>query len=415
MTETAAPPVAHSFLERRFPALSYPNFRLWFLGQIIATFGMWVNQTALGYLVFDLTKSPAYLGYVSFAWGLPTWLFTLYGGVLADRLPRRLVMASAQSVMMVVALVVAGLTFLGLIQAWHVIVFAFISGTIMAFDSPARQAFVLEVVDRKDLANAIAVNSTMFNLAAAAGPAVGGMIYAAAGPGWCFLLYGVSLTAVITALLIMKLKPVEVKVVRASALSDLGEGLRFALQQPVVRVLLVVVGSVSLFGMAFVTVIPAWAVRVLGGDATTNGLLQSARGVGALISAFAIASLGRFNGKGRILTVCSFALPITLLVFSQIRSLPLSLLALVGVGLAFMPIVNLANTLVQMQIPDRLRGRVMSVYTLIFFGMWPMGGLWAGALAQRVNEEAVPIAGGVALLVVTTAVFILFPMLRKLD
>jgi hypothetical protein len=214
---------------------------------------------------------------------------------------------------------------------------------------------------------------------------------------------------------VMKLAPFVRPERYAPIIHDLRVGLSYAGREPVVRVILLLVGTVSLFGMAFSTQLPAWAVDVLGGDATTNGLLQSARGVGSLIGAVWIASLGRFTYKGKLLTIGTFVMPITLLVFSQVRWLPLSLLVLVIQGLAFIPIVNLANALVQTRVPDIMRGRVMGIYTLIFMGMWPVGGLWSGKVAEVYGEPAVVIIGGVVVLALAIGLYIFVPTLRKLE
>jgi MFS family permease len=404
-----------SGLARRFPALAYPNFRLWFVGQIISLFGTWMQMTALGYLVYELTRSPAYLGYVSFAAGLPTWLITLYAGVIADRLPRRWLLVVTQTAMMALAFVLTALTATGMVQPWHIIVLAFLLGICNAFDAPARQAFTLEMVERRDLANAIALNSTMFNAGTAVGPAVAGFVYALFGPAWCFFLNGLSFLAVIAALIAMKLQPMARSLRRSSTLTDLKEGLSYTLHEPTIRTLILVVGSISLFAMSYATLVPAWAVNILGGDSRTNGLMQSARGVGALIAAFTIAAMGRFNFKGKVLMACTFALPIMLLIFAQVRSTPLSLLVLVGVGMAFMPVMTLGNSLVQSLVPDALRGRVMSMWTLVIFGMMPLGGLWVGAVAQSVGEPAAVAIGASISLAVAAGVFVFFPRIRKLE
>jgi MFS family permease len=415
MAETSAEAAAVPRWQHRFPALAYPNFRLWFIAQVIASFGMWMQATAQGYLIYELTLSPVYLGYVSFVSGIPTWVFTLYGGVVADRVSRRTLMLITQSCMMALALVLAALTLLGLIRPWHILVLAFLLGIANSFDAPARQSFILEFVERRDLANAVALSSTMFNLATMVGPAVAGFTYAVVGPGWCFLLNGLSFTGVISILLMLKLKPVPVASTHVSVGNQLREGIRFVAQEPTVRVLLFLVAAMSLFGMSFVTLFPAWAVNVLGGDATTNGLLQSARGAGAFASALWIASLGRFSYKGKVLSVGTLLVPFTIIAFSRVTWLPLSLLLLVATGLGVMPVFNLANALVQTLTPDHLRGRVMSIYTLIFFGLWPVGGMWVGALAQRIGEPATVLISGVIVLIIVAGVHLRFPMLRKLE
>ncbi|HSF80825.1 MAG TPA: MFS transporter, partial [Anaerolineales bacterium] len=364
-----------------FAALSYPNYRLWFFGQMISLFGTWMQSTAQGYLVFELTRSPAYLGYVGFAAGLPSWLFMLYAGVIADRMPRRKLLMITQSAMMGLAFVLAGLTFSGLVQPWHIVGLAFCLGVANAFDAPGRQAFVTEMVERKDLTNAIALNSTMFNSATAVGPAVAGLVYAALGPAWCFTINGATFLAVISALAFMKLKPIQPANQLKSALGDIRRGFSYVAAHKLVRTVILNLLVVSVFGISFVTLIPAWAVDILGGDATTNGYLQSARGVGALIGALMLAATSAFWPRGKLLAVGSFVFPLLLLVFSTLHLLPVTLLALLGIGWGFMITANASNSLVQAQVPDELRGRVMSIYTLAFFGFIPIGSLLAGAAA----------------------------------
>jgi MFS family permease len=415
MTATATSAPDGSGWRERYPALTYPNYRLWFVGQMISMFGTWMQSTAQGYLIFQLTKSPAYLGYVAFAGGLPTWIFTLYGGVIADRVPRRTLMMVTQSTMMVLAFILGFLTFTNMVQPWHIIVLAFLLGVANAFDAPARQAFTLEMVERKDLANAIALNATMFNSATALGPAMGGLTYSLVGPGWCFVLNGLSFIAVIVALFLMKLKPFVAPMMQRSTASALREGLGYVRHQKTVLTLMFIISVITFFGLSFATLMPVWATDVLGGNATTNGLLQSARGLGALIGALTIASLGRFNYKGMVLTAGTFAMPIMLLLFSQARVLPISLVLLVGIGLAQIPIMNMSNALVQILVPDALRGRVMGIYTLAFFGAMPIGGLWAGTVAHYIGAPATIAIGAVMILATATGVFIFLPNIRRLE
>ncbi len=407
--------VGQASWQQTFAALKYPNYRLWFWGQMVSLFGTWMQSTAQGFLVFQLTHSPAYLGYVGFAAGLPSWVFMLYAGVIADRMSRRTLLVITQTCMMVLAFIIAGLTFLGLVQPWHILVLALVLGVANAFDAPARMAFVLEMVEREDLTNAIALNSAMFNSALVVGPAVAGITYAAFGPAWCFTLNGFSFIAVIAALLAMRLRPQVVARRRASTLTDLKEGLRYVASQPLIRTLISLVGTTALFGMCFVPLMPAWAVTVLGGNATTNGLLQSARGVGALSGALLIASLGRFRFKGRLLTFGTFAFSIMLLAFAFVRWLPLSLLTLACAGTAYILLLNLANGSVQTLSPDALRGRVMSVYSLIFFGFMPIGALLAGSFAQHFGSPLTVILGALVCLVVATLTWVFVPDLRALQ
>lgn len=379
-----------------FSALKHRNYRIWFFGQMLSLVGTWTQMTAQAFLVFQLTRSTAYLGYVGFASGASSWLFMLYGGVVADRLSRRKLVFAAQSVMMLLAFVLAALTFTGAVQPWHVVALAFGVGTANAFDAPARQAFVLEMVEREDLGNAIALNSTIFNVASAVGPAVAGLVYAHLGPAWCFTINGLSFIAVLGSLLAMQLPPRQRKPPAGSALQSLGEGLRYVAGHRPIRTLIGVASLTTLFGMAYVTLIPDWAVTVLGGDELTNGWLQSARGSGALLGALMIASLGRFQRKGLLLSIGTLSFPVMLLFFAWVRWLPLALAALVGVGWGLMVMFNMANTLVQTLVSDELRGRVMSLYLLTFFGLMPLAALWSGSVASAIGSPATILLSAIA-------------------
>ncbi len=398
-----------------FAALKYYNYRLWFSGQVVSLIGTWMQGTAQGYLIYQLTNSPTYLGLVGFAGGLPSILFTLYGGVVADRLPRRTLLVITQAVMLVLAFILAGLTFANLVQPWHILVLAFLLGVANAFDAPARTSFLLELVDREHMTNAIALNSTMFNIATVVGPSVAGLTYAAFGPSWCFTINGISFIAVIIALLFMRIKPAEPQPHRGSAMVELGEGLRYVLANRVVLSLILAVGFVSLFGIGMLNLLPAWAKDVLHGDVTTNGWLVSARGFGSLISALMLAYWGSRKLRGKMWTLGAFIMPILLFIFAWVRWLPLSLFTLVGVGWGFMLVVNNSQAIVQSLVSDRLRGRVMGVYTLIFFGSMPLGSLLSGALAQRFGEPLTVGSGAVALFIFALIAWFFLPEIRRQD
>jgi MFS family permease len=403
-----------NFWQRTFAALRYPNYRLWFMGQLVSLVGTWMQVTAQGFLVFQLTHSTVYLGYVGFAAGAPSLLFMLFGGVIADRVARRKLLVITQSTMMLLAFILAALTFLQLVQPWHIVLLALALGTVNAFDAPAGQAFVLELVERQDLTNAIALNSSLFNLATVVGPTVAGLTYAAFGAAWCFTLNGLSFIAVITALLLMKLSARPVVPRPGSALGQVREGLRYTLAHPTLRILIVVPAVAILFAAIYQPLLPAWAVDVLGGDATTNGLLQSARGAGSLLGALMIAALGHLGGRGRWLTVGLFVYPIILLIFATVRWLPLSLVTLVGVGWGGMLLYTMANTMLQMNVSDELRGRVLSIYSMIMFGGMPIGALWAGAAANFIGAPLTLAAGALVVLVFALCLWVLVPQLRSL-
>ena len=402
-------------LKNAFSSLRHRNYRLWFWGQMVSLFGTWMQVTAQGFLIYELTRSSAYLGYVGFAAGLPSWFFMPLGGVVADRVKRRNLLMITQTSMMALAFILAALSFLHVVQPWHIVLLAFLLGIANAFDAPARHAFVPDMVGREDLTNAIALNSTIFNSGTAIGPAVAGITYALVGPAWCFMINGVSFIAVIAALLRMRLKAAEREVSQSSAFQDLKEGFRYVLGHPMIRTLISLIVVTSLFGVSFAVLLPAWAVEVLGGDATTNVWLQSARGIGALMGALLIASLGRFDFKGRLLTLGSFVFPLLVLAFSFVRWLPLSLAVLIGTGVAVIFIFNLANALVQTLVRDELRGRVMGLYSLTFFGFLPVGALWIGTMAQRFGETAAVLMNASIMLVLCTAIALSVPELRRLQ
>ena len=401
-----------SFFGQTFSALRYHNYRLWFVGQTVSLFGTWMQRTAQAYLIFELTKSPVYLGYVGFAYGIPAWLFMLYGGVVADRFPRRKVLLGTQISMMILAFVLAGLTFSGAVQPWQIIILAFLLGCANAFDAPARQAFVTDLIQRKDLTNAIALNSSMINMATVLGPAIAGLTYAAFGPAWCFTINGLSFIAVILALSLMKLPPFQSVSRQISISAEVKQGFAYIASKPVIRTIILNLGILSLAGLGFVTLLPVWAVDVLGGDATTNGFLHTARGLGALSGVFLIAAIGQTYSKGKLFTIGTFVMPVFLILLSFTRILPASFLALFGAGWGFMVIINLSNTLVQINVTDELRGRVMGIFTLTFFGLLPIGSLINGAVADQIGAPLTVQINALILLASAILLFLRFPTLR---
>ena len=399
---------------RTFAALGHRSYRLWFLGQLFSLLGTWMQATAQGYLVYQLTHSSAYLGLVAFAAGAPTWLFMLWAGVLADRIPRRPMLIVTQTTMLLGSALLAGLVFAGVIRPWHIVALAFVLGSANAFDAPARQAFVLELVDRQDLGNAIALNALMFNSAVVVGPAVGGLVYAALGPGWCFTANAVSFLGVIGALAAMRdLAPPPPRH-DGSALAAMRQGLLYVARHRQIRVIIGLLAAMTLLGFSYVSLLPAFAVKILHGDARVNGLLQSARGAGALATALYLASLGRRRSFGRLLAVGSLLMPIGLLAFSAARTLPLAMAALVVVGAGLILFFNNANALVQTLADDGLRGRVMGAYSLTFFGLMPLGSLAAGTLADHIGEPWTVGLGAAALIVGAVAIHLTHPALRAL-
>jgi MFS family permease len=398
-----------------FIALRHRNFRLWFAGQLVSLIGTWMQNTAQAYLIYELTHSTAFLGYVSFAAGLPSWLFTLYAGVIGDRIPRRTLLVITQTSMMVLAFIIAGLVILNAIQPWQILVLAFLLGIANAFDAPSRMAFVVDLVDREDLTNAIALNGTMFNAATVVGPFVAGFAYALFGAAWCFILNGVSFLAVIVALLMMKLKPAPPLPRKTSTFRELADGFSFFKSNGMVFALIISLGVISMFGNGMVTLLPAWAVQVLNGDSATYGVLLASRGIGALIGALLIAVLSRQNIKGKLWAYGSFVLPVLMIFFAFFHGLSISIASLVGMGLSYMLLVNITNALVQIQIPDNLRGRVMGIYTLTFFGAMPIGSLIIGQAASSVGQPLTVAVSGLMLLGLALIAWTRVPKLRALE
>jgi MFS family permease len=405
---------ASSNLPQTFIAFRNYNYRLWFFGQLISLVGTWMQTTAQAYLIYELTHDPAYLGYVAFAAGLPTWIFTLYGGLISDRVSRRTMLIVTQAVMMLLAFILTGLVFAHLVQPWMIIVLAFLLGTANAFDAPARMAFVVEIVIREDIPNAIALNASMFNLATVVGPAVSGLTYALVGPAWCFFINGLSFIAVIAGLFLMKITAQPRRTRQGGSLYEIKEGLRFVAKNDVIIMILVNLALVSMLSMGLVSLLPAWSNQVLGGDVTFNGYLLSARGVGSLISALLLAYLSGRPVKGRLWALGSLMLPISIFLFVFMTWLWPSLAAMVWVGLAFMMIANTSNALVQDLTPDDLRGRVMSIYTLVFFGMAPIGGLLLGLLASWTTAPIAVGAANILLLIVVVGIQMLRPKMVQL-
>jgi MFS family permease len=401
-------------LQKTFASFKHRNFRLWFWGQTVSLFGTWMQMTAQGFLVFELTRSPAYLGYVGFASGIPSWFLMMYGGVVADRMSRRTLLIITQSAMMVLAFVLAAFTFTGIVQPWHIIILAFGLGVANAFDAPARLAFISEMVDRSNLTNAVALNAGMFNTGSAIGPAVAGITYAAFGPGWCFTINGISFIAVIAALAAMRIQPRTQPRERKSTLSALKEGIHYVHQQPIVRTLIGLVAAASLFGMSLGTLMPAWAVKILHGDAATNGLLFSARGVGSLIGALGIASFSHMAFRGKLITTGSFLFPIFIAFFALTYWLPLSLLLMAIIGIWTILTVNLANSTIQSIVPDSLRGRVMGVYSTIFMGSMPLGALILGIIAEHAGEANAALISSGAAICVAGLVWLFVPAIRAI-
>lgn len=385
-------------------AFRHRNYRLFFGGQLISLTGTWMQSVAESWLVYRLTGSSALLGVSAFATQIPVFLFATIGGTVADRSNRHRILIATQSASMVLPFILAVLTLTHRVQVWHVFVLAACLGIVNAFDIPARQAFVMDLVGREDLVNAIALNSSMVNGARIVGPSVAGLLVAAVGEGWCFLLNAISYSAVITGLLLMRLDAARAAPVRRSAWRDTLEGFRFVGRTAPVRALLLLLGAVSFAGMPYAVLMPVFAESILHGNAETLGVLMGCSGAGALAGALTLATRSGVRGLGRWVVTAAACFGVALMLFSLSRAMWLSAVLLVPVGASMMVQMASSNTLVQSMVPDALRGRVMAVYSMMFMGMAPFGALWAGWVAERIGAPETVAIGGV-ICIVAAAIF----------
>jgi MFS family permease len=385
-------------------ALGHRNYQLFFGGQLISLIGTWMQNVAQAWLVYRLTHSSALLGAVGFVGQIPVFLLAWLGGMAADRYNRRKIVIATQTASMLWAFLLAALTLSGAVRIWHVFVLASLLGITNSFDIPARQSFIVEMVGREDLMNAIALNSSIFNASRVLGPSIAGVLLASIGEGWCFFANGVSFLAVIAGLLLMTVKGREPARDGAPGLSGVAEGLRYVVHNPPVHTILILLGILSVAGVPYSVLLPIFADRLLHGGARALGELSSAVGVGALAGALLLAGRRDVRGLGRWVALAALGFGASLLAFSASRLLWLSAAVLVPVGFSWVVQMGSSNTLIQSMVPDRLRGRVMALYSMMFMGMAPIGSLIAGAAAARFGAPATVAAAG-AVCMAAAAVF----------
>jgi len=378
-------------------ALAHKNYRLFFAGQSISLIGTWMTRIATAWLVYRLTGSALLLGVVGFAGQIPSFLLAPLAGVLVDRWNRQRLLVITQVLAMFQSLALALLTMTGLIKMWHVIVLSVLQGLINSFDMPARQAFVVEMVEkREDLANAIALNSSMVNAARLLGPSIGGVVIAAVGEGWCFMIDAVSYIAVIASLLAMTITARVIQPTNeANIFQQLREGWSYATRFAPIRNVLLLLALVSLVGMPYTVLMPVFANDVLHGGPNTLGLLMAASGVGALAGALFLAARKTVLGLGKFIPLMAGAFGAGLIAFSFTRVLWLSLALMVVTGLGFMVQMAVSNTVLQTIVDEDKRGRVMSFYTMAFMGTAPFGSLLAGSVADRIGTPHTLLCGGI--------------------
>jgi MFS family permease len=389
-------------------ALAHRNFQLFFSGQLISLIGTWMQNVAQSWLVYRLTGSSLWLGSIGFASQIPVFLAAPLGGIVADRYNRHRVVIATQTASMILAFILAALT-LTRITMPEIFVLAALLGIVNAFDIPGRQAFLVEMVGKEDLMNAIALNSSMFNGARIMGPAIAGILVAKIGEGWCFFANGVSYIAVIVGLLMMRVAKRPERPT-GSPLAHIIEGFRFVRQTEPIRALLLLLGLVSLVAMPYTVLMPIFAARILhgGGEhlavmigshdlgAVRLGILMGATGVGAMLGALTLAARTGVHGLGRWVTFSCAGFGVSLIAFANSKNFWLSTALLVPVGFGMMLQMSSSNTLIQAMVPDQLRGRVMSVYSMMFMGMAPFGAFFGGALADRIGAPATVSMGAIA-------------------
>jgi len=376
-------------------ALRHRNFKLFFTGQSISLIGTWMTRVATSWLVYRLTGSALLLGIVGFAGQIPTFLLAPFAGVLVDRLNRRNMLVWTQVLAALQSLAMAALTLARVINIHEVIWLSAFQGLINAFDMPGRQAFLVQMVeDKQDLGNAIALNSSMVNMARLIGPALAGLVIGSVGEGYCFLIDGLSYLAVIASLLMMRVNVAPPKPSRATMLEQLKDGWAYVAGFAPIRTILSLFALISLMGMPFMVLMPIFASKVLHGGPHTLGFLLGASGVGALVSAISLALRKSVRGLTTMIQVSAALFGIGLICFGLSRILPLSLFLMLIVGFGMMQGLAASNTVIQTLVPEDKRGRVMSYYTMAFVGMAPFGSLLAGALAHRLGApHAVMITG----------------------
>jgi len=399
-------PAARAF---RLGALSHRNFRLFLLGQGISLIGTWMQSVALGWLVLDITNSPFAVGLTQAFRSLGVLLFTVYAGVIVDRVDKRRLIVWTQALQMLEALALAALVWTGRVTTSQVLVLALLFGIVNAFDIPARQAFIAELVDRADLMNAIALNSSMFNAARIVGPAVAGVVIGASGVGLCFFLNGVSYVAVIAGLLAMRLPPFVSRPVATSAWEGVRQAVAFIRGDARVWVLVAVF---SVLGFPFIVLMPVIARDVLHTDARGYGLLMAAVGIGAMLGALGLAVQGPRVRKGVVLLAGGAAFGLLLMLFAAVRTIGVALAVQALAGCAMIVTTALANTMLQTLVPDELRGRVMAFYAFVFVGLAPLGAFQAGLVAEHVGAPFAVALGGVGCLIAVALAAWRVPALR---
>ncbi len=384
-----------SMMKTLFSSLRHRNFRLFFSGQLVSLVGTWMQNVGQAWLVLELTGSSLKLGVVSALQFAPMLFLSFPAGALIDYFPKRKIIIATQTVMMALALILAILDWTGVVRYWHVVILSIILGIANTIDMPARQAFVIEMVGKEDLMNAIALNSSIFNAARAIGPAIAGLLIGGLGTAFCFLVNGLSFLAVIIGLVLMEFEE-KVPGTRKQyhLIEDIREALRYIRDKPVILITMILIGVVGVFAINFTVLVPVFARQELHKDAAAFGLLMSSFGTGALIGAFSLALISRSGPRFDLLLGSGMGLSVTLIVIGFQNSYSFTAVLLALAGWFMVSFMGISNTLVQLSTEDHLRGRVMSIYTFTFGGLTPFGSLFAGTFAQWIKTPLTFALGG---------------------
>jgi len=383
-------------------AFRYPNYRLFWSGQAVSLIGSWMQRVALGWLVYRLTDSPMMLGLLEFSGQMPAFLLAPVAGVYLDRRNRLHILIVTQTLLLVQASILAVLVIGHLVAVWHIFALNLFFGLINAFDQPARQAFLTDVVERKeDLGNAIALNSSMFNGARLVGPSIAGLVIAWMGEGWCFLINALTFTTSLAALVLMKLKPPSYSNARVAIWQSLRQGVQYAFSAHPIRIILQTLTLVSFLGLPYTVLLPIFARDVFHGDARTLGFLTASTGIGALVGAFTLASRRTFLGLEKVMLAAISSASLAFVCISLFHHFVPALFFMVFVGFGFMAVFAAGNTILQTIVEDDKRGRVLSLYTMTFQGMTPLGALLMGFMARHIGAQASLLICGVLLILVS--------------
>jgi MFS family permease len=384
-----------------FSAFRSRNYRLYFTGQSISLIGTWMQKTAVSWVIYSLTHSTFMLGLTLFASQFPSFLFSLLGGVVSDRYNRFRVLLGTQVASMIQASILAVLILAGHYAVWEILSLSVMLGIINAFDVPARQSLVYEMIDdKKDLPNALALNSSMVNLSRLIGPAIAGFVLEKFGDGTCFLLNALSFMAVIGSLLLMKLPEYIKQVHNKNVLGELREGMVYLKQTPSIAFVIVMLGLISLFVLPFSTLLPVYAKDIFKGTASTFGIIDSVIGLGAFSGAIFLASLKPGSNLKKILAINTLVFGAGLILFSHEGNYPLALVFATVAGFGMMSQITVSNTLIQTTVEPNMRGRVISFYAMAFFGMQPLGGLLIGSLSKLIGTPDTMLAEGIFALLI---------------